>query len=301
MRISTFLYTLRQGIVSIFKNKWFTLASIATISACLFVFGISYIMIFNVSHLVQKAEQSVSITVFFDEGLAQEEIEKIGFLIEDMKNRGVVSHYEFVSADDAWAEFSEKLGENAQGFTENPLSDSANYQIYLNDINKQAEVVDYLENSVEGVRKVNKSELTASTFSAASLIVSYVSIGMIVLLLAVSVFLISNTVTIGISVRKSEIQVMKYIGATDYFVRAPFVVEGIVLGLIGSCIPLVAVYYIYIIAIKFINEKMAFLTSMFSTVEPLTIFTTLIPISIAIGVGIGFFGSFFTVRKHLRV
>ena len=81
MRISTFLYTLRQGIVSIFKNKWFTLASIATISACLFVFGISYIMIFNVAHLVEKAEQSVSITVFFDEGLEDSEIARIGELI----------------------------------------------------------------------------------------------------------------------------------------------------------------------------------------------------------------------------
>ncbi len=300
MRINTFLYTLRQGIVSIFKNKWFTLASIATISACLFVFGISYVLIFNVAHLVDKAEKSVSITVFFDEGLPEDDIQKIGFLIEDMKNRGLVSRYDFVSADDAWAEFSKELGENAEGFTENPLIDSANYQIYLNDINKQGEVVSYLE-AVDGVRKVNKSELTASTFSAASLIVTYISVGMIVLLLAVSIFLISNTVTIGISVRKEEIQVMKYIGATDYFVRAPFVVEGMVLGLIGSCIPIVAVYYIYELAIRFLADKMAFLSSMFTTVAPMEVFASLAPISLVIGVGIGFLGSFFTVRKHLRV
>lgn len=300
MRINTFLYTLRQGIVSIFKNKWFTLASIATISACLFVFGIAYVLIFNAEHLVTRAEQSVSITVFFNEGLPEEGIQNIGFLIEDLKNRGLVSKYEFVSADQAWAEFSKELGENAQGFTENPLIDSANYQIYLNDINKQGEVVSYLE-SVEGVRKVNKSELTASTFSAASLIITYISIGMIALLLAVSVFLISNTVTIGISVRKEEIQVMKYIGATDYFVRAPFVIEGMIIGLVGSAIPLLAVYCIYVFAIQFVTDKLAFLSSMFSTVAPGEVFITLAPISLLIGVGIGFFGSFFTVRKHLRV
>lgn len=300
MRINTFLYTLRQGIISIFKNKWFTLASIATISACLFVFGIAYVLIFNAQNLVTKAEQSVSITVFFDSGLPDTEIQNIGFLIEDMKNRGVVSKYEFVSADEAWEEFSEELGENAQGFTENPLKDSANYQIYLVDIKKQSEVVSYLE-SVEGVRKVNKSELTASTFSAASMIITYISVGMIALLLAVSVFLISNTVTIGISVRKEEIQVMKYIGATDYFVRAPFVIEGMVIGVIGSLIPMVAVYAIYYFAIRFLEEKLAFLLGMFSVVQPMDIFISLIPISLLIGVGIGFFGSFFTVRKHLRV
>lgn len=300
MRINTFLYTLRQGIISIFKNKWFTLASIATISACLFVFGIAYVLIFNAQNLVTKAEQSVSITVFFDSGLPDTEIQNIGFLIEDMKNRGVVSKYEFVSADEAWEEFSKELGENAQGFTENPLKDSANYQIYLVDIKKQSEVVSYLE-SVEGVRKVNKSELTASTFSAASMIITYISVGMIALLLAVSVFLISNTVTIGISVRKEEIQVMKYIGATDYFVRAPFVIEGMVIGVIGSLIPMVAVYAIYYFAIRFLEEKLAFLLGMFSVVQPMDIFISLIPISLLIGVGIGFFGSFFTVRKHLRV
>lgn len=300
MRINTFLYTLRQGIISIFKNKWFTLASIATISACLFVFGIAYVLIFNAQNLVTKAEQSVSITVFFDSGLPDTEIQNIGFLIEDMKNRGVVSKYEFVSADEAWEEFSKELGENAQGFTENPLKDSANYQIYLVDIKKQSEVVSYLE-SVEGVRKVNKSELTASTFSAASMIITYISVGMIALLFAVSVFLISNTVTIGISVRKEEIQVMKYIGATDYFVRAPFVIEGMVIGVIGSLIPMVAVYAIYYFAIRFLEEKLAFLLGMFSVVQPMDIFISLIPISLLIGVGIGFFGSFFTVRKHLRV
>lgn len=300
MKISTFFYTLRQGIVSIFKNKWFTLASIATISACLFVFGISYCLIFNVSHLVDKAEQSVSITVFFDEGADEKQIQNIGFLIEDMKNQGTVARYEFISADQAWEEFSLKLGENAQGFTENPLADSANYQIYLNDINKQGEVVSYLE-GVDGVRKVNKSELTASAFSGVSLVVTYVSVGMIIILLAVSIFLISNTVTIGISVRKAEIAVMKYIGATDYFVRAPFVVEGIVLGLIGSVIPMVAVYFIYVFALDFLQDRLAPLMSIITTVPPEEVFISLVPIALIIGVGIGFFGSFFTVRKHLRV
>ncbi len=297
MRISTFFYTLGQGIVSIFRNKWFTLASLATISACLFVFGIAYSLVMNFQHMVKTAEEGVSITVFFEEGISEEEIAEIGKLIE---RRTEVSKYVFVSAEEAWEEFSQDLGEAAQGITENPLENCANYEIYLNDVSQQSQLVKYLE-QVEGVRKVNQSEFTANMFTGINALVTYVSIGMISILLAVSFFLISNTVTIGISVRKEEITVMKYIGATDFFVRAPFVFEGMIIGLIGSALPLVLLYYIYTVALNFLAEKFAFLSGLLVTLPAWDVFRVLVPVSLAIGVGIGFFGSFFTVRKHLKV
>ncbi len=297
MKISTFFYTLRQGIISVFRNKWFTLASVATISACLFIFGIAYTLLVNFQHMIQTAEESVSITVFFDEGITEEEIAEIGNIID---HRTEVSKYVFVSADEAWAEFSAELGEAAEGITENPLANSANYEIYLHDVSQQSQLVKYLE-QVEGVRKVNQSEFTANMFTGINALVTYVSIGMIAILLSVSVFLISNTVTIGISVRKEEITVMKYIGATDFFVRAPFVFEGMIIGLIGSALPLVLLYYIYEVALKFLADKFAFLSSLLVTLPAWEVFNVLVPVSLVIGVGIGFFGSFFTVRKHLRV
>lgn len=297
MRISTFFYTLGQGIVSIFRNKWFTLASLATISACLFVFGIAYSLVVNFQHMVKTAEEGVSITVFFEEGISEEEIAEIGKLIE---RRTEVSKYVFVSAEEAWEEFSQDLGEAAQGITENPLENCANYEIYLNDVSQQSQLVKYLE-QVEGIRKVNQSEFTANMFTGINALITYVSIGMISILLAVSFFLISNTVTIGISVRKEEITVMKYIGATDFFVRAPFVFEGMIIGLIGSALPLVLLYYIYTVALNFLAEKFAFLSGLLVTLPAWDVFCVLVPVSLAIGVGIGFFGSFFTVRKHLRV
>ena len=297
MRISTFFYTLRQGIINVFRNKWFTLASLATISACLFIFGIAYSLLVNFQHMVKTAEEGVSITVFYDEGLPQEEIDLIGAQIEA---RTEVSKVVFVSADEAWAEFSAELGEAAEGITENPLVNSANHEVYLNDVSAQAHLVKYIE-QIEGVRKVNQSEFTANLFTGVNSLVTYVSIGMIAILLSVSVFLISNTVTIGISVRKEEITVMKYIGATDFFVRAPFVFEGMIIGLIGSALPLVLLYYIYEVALKFLAEKFAFLSSLLVTLPVWDVFVVLIPVSLVIGVGIGFFGSFFTVRKHLKV
>ena len=295
-KIRTFFYTIEQGIVGIFKNKWFSVATVATISACLFVFGIFCLIAFNVANIVQKAEENVSVTIFFDEDISEERIEEIGDMIG---RRAEVARYEYISAEQAWEDFSEQLGEYAEGFTENPLANCANYQIYLNDVTKQGQLVNYLE-GVDGIRKINKSDFTADTLSGINMVLVYVFVGIIIVLFAVSIFLISNTVTMGISVRKEEITIMKYIGATDFFVRAPFVFEGMIIGLVGAAIPMGLLYYLYGLATNLIAEKFAFL-SFLTFLPAFTLFSYLVPFSLLIGVGIGFVGSFFTVRKHLRV
>ncbi len=298
MRISTFFYTLRQGIRNIFRNAWFSLASIATIGSCLLLFGIFYSVVANFQSIVKNAESGVAVTVFFDEGLSDTEKQHIGELILDRKE---VERVNFVSADAAWDSFkTEYLGEYADGFTENPLSDSENYEIYMKDISYQSSLVTYLE-TIPGVRQVNSSQQTADALTGANRLISYISIGIIGILLAVSIFLISNTVTIGISVRKEEIGIMKYIGATDFFVRAPFVVEGLLIGLIGASIPLGLVYFIYVNALDMVLTQFTEIGSILLFLPVETVFRTLIPVSLGIGAGIGFLGSFVTVRKHLRV
>lgn len=298
MRISTFFYTIKQGFINIFRNKWFSLASIATIGACLFLFGLFYSILTNFQHIVKTAEEGVSITVLFDEGISQERIEEIGALID---KRPEVSKKVFISADEAWNDFKEDyLGEYADGFTENPLENSANYQIYLSDVSLQPALVSYLE-GLEGVRTVNRSEITAATLTGINALIAYISIGIIAILFAVSVFLISNTVTIGISVRKEEITIMKYIGATDFFVRSPFVIEGMLIGVIGALIPIGIIYVLYNKVIEYIMLKFTTLSKLLSFLPVEEIFGRLLPISIAMGVGIGFLGSIVTVRKHLRV
>lgn len=298
MRISTLFYTTKQGIINIFKNKWFSLASIATISACLFLFGVFYTIIQNFQNMVKTAEEGVSVTVFFDEGTSEERMKEIGDLIG---KRVEVRQIDFISADAAWESFKEEyLGEYQDGFTENPLADSANFEIYLNDVSMQGALVTYLE-SIPDVRQVNRSEVTANTLSGFNVLIGYISIGIIAILLAVSIFLISNTVTIGISVRKEEIGIMKYIGATDFFVRAPFVIEGILIGALGAVIPLVAIYFLYTRVIEYLGERFSVLTGIMTFLPVDVIFDQLMPISIGIGVGIGFFGSFITVRRHLKV
>ena len=130
---------------------------------------------------------------------------------------------------------------------------------------------------------------------------AYVSLGIIVILLLVSIFLINNTVIIGISVRRQEIEIMKAIGATDFFVRSPFVIEGILIGLVGSLIPLAAIYFIYIKVMDYVGIQFPALTTLLQFLPVQDVFKLLLPISLGIGAGIGFLGSFTTVRKHLRV
>lgn len=300
MRINTFFYTLKQGVSNIFRNIWFSLASAATIAACLFLFGIFFAIIVNFQHIVKTAEEGVSVTVFFEEGISDERIREIGEAVSkrvEVQADGVI----FISADEAWEEFKvDYLQGYDDGFPENPLEGMDSYEIYLNDVSMQSALVTYLE-SMEGVRTVNRSEMTADTLTGMNALIAYISIGIIGILLAVSIFLISNTVTIGISVRKEEINIMKYIGATDFFVRSPFVIEGILIGLLGSAIPLGIIYLIYNNVIIYVQDRFQVLAGLLQFLPVSYIFETLVPVSLAIGVGIGFLGSFITVRKHLRV
>ncbi|MBQ0028553.1 MAG: permease-like cell division protein FtsX [Lachnospiraceae bacterium] len=300
MRISSFFYTIRQGFRNIFRNAWFSLASIATISSCLLLFGIFYSVVANFQNIVKNAEAGVAVTVFFDEGLSSEEKQHIGEIINSREEVDA-SKTTFVSADEAWEGFKEEyLGEYSEGFTENPLEDSENYEIYMKDISGQGRLVEYLK-TVPGIRQVNSSQTTADALSGANRLISYISVGIIGILLAVSIFLISNTVTIGISVRKEEISIMKYIGATDFFVRAPFVIEGLIIGVIGAMIPMGLVYVIYLKAMEMIMSRFAEIGTILTFLPVDTVFSTLVPVALCVGAGIGFFGSFITVRKHLRV
>lgn len=311
MKISTLFYTIKQGFANIFRNKWYSLASIATISACLFLFGLFYSIVANFQNILKTAEEGVSVTVFFHSEMdnceshtdgqipSEQRIEEIG---QEIAKRAEVSEVQFKSADEAWATFGpDYFGEDyADGFPENPLAGEDTYEIFLSDVSMQDALVTWLQ-SIPEVRKVNYSEMTANTLSGLNLLIAYVSMGIIVILLAVSIFLISNTVAIGISVRSEEINIMKYIGATDFFVRAPFVLEGMLIGLIGAAVPLGLIYSLYNYALNYVINRFMVLSGFLNFLSVQDIFHFLVPVSLGVGVGIGFLGSISTVRKHLHV
>ena len=267
MRISSILYSIKQGLKNIRRNLLFSLASVGTIVSCLFLFGLFYCVIVNFREAVTELENTVTISVFFDEGISEENISLIGAQI---RVREEVNTLDYISPEEAWEQFARENYENYEEALEafagdNPLANSASYKITLKDLENQAEFVQYLK-GLDGVRKVLSSEVTADGISALNSIVSYASIGIIVILLLVSVFLISNTITIGITVRKEEIAIMKLIGATNFFVRAPFIVEGIVIGLVGSMIPLILIYYIYDAIVAYVVGRFSVVQNLFAVI-----------------------------------
>ena len=301
MRISTIGYTMKQGVKNIGRNTMFSLASIATMSACIFMFGLFYSIIINFQNIVKSAEEGVAVTVFFDEGVDETRIKEIANLI---KERDEVGQMEFVSGEQAWEEFKGKYFGDAEylaeGFADNPLMNSDNLQVYMKDVSKQKELVKYIQ-GLDGVRDVNRSDTVAKTLSGANKLILYVSAAIIIILLAVSVFLISNTVAMGISIRREEIAIMKYIGAKDSFVRMPFVIEGLLIGFVGAIIPLVALFFLYEKAVAYVLTKFSVLSNLLTFLPVTDVYRTLLPVGIALGIGIGFVGSFSTTRKHLKV
>lgn len=280
----------------------FSLASTATMAACIFMFGIFFCIVENFQHFVREVEEGVAITVLFEQGTSEEEIQEIG---DRIGQREEVRQVVFVSAKVAWESYKDvyfkDMPELADGFVDdNPLANSANLEIYMNDVASQQGLVDYIS-SMDQVRKINRSDVVADMLTGFNRLVSYVSVAIIALLLAVSVFLISNTIAIGISVRKEEIAIMRLIGAKNSFIKAPFLIEGVVIGLVGASIPLGILYYLYNRMILYIAVKFGILTNVLNFIQVNELFRTLVPVGMALGVGIGFFGSIFTAQRHLKV
>ena len=302
MRLSSIGYCIQQGFKNIWRHKLYSLASMATMAACIFMFGIFFCLVQNVDFIVREAENGVAVTAFFEYEMPEEEIFAIG---ERISQRSEVADMVYVSAEEAWEEFRtvyfKDSPELAEGFAEdNPLANCAHYEIYVSDVALQKDLVRYLE-SIDGVRKVNQSEDIADMLSNFNVLVGYASVAIIGLLLAVSIFLISNTITIGINSRREEIGIMKLIGATNAFARTPFLIEGIVIGLVGALIPLLVLYFGYKELTVYVVKEFQLLSGMLKFLPVKELFRTLMPVSMALSVGIGFFGSFFTTRRHLRV
>ena len=301
--IGKMFYTIRQGFKNIIRNGLFSLASIGTITACLFMFGIFYCILANFQYMLDEAESKVGVTVFFEPGVTEDAMLEVQGLIDA---RDEVSSTTYISADEAWEIMKEQYfpdgdpGILAGLDQDNPLADSASVEVYLADTSRQAELVSYIE-TLEGVREVNASEIIADSFTNVSRLIGYVSIGIILVLVFVAIFLISNMVRIGITVRKDEIAIMKYVGATDLFVRAPFLIEGMTIGLIGSAIPVIILRLLYPVVIEYVLGQFSILQSILTFLDVNSVFNVLIPVSLGIGLGIGFIGSSLTSRKHVRV
>lgn len=302
MRFSSLGYCIGQGIKSIGRNRMFSLASIATMTLCIFLLGLFYSITANINYMVNQMSESLCVKVFFDEGTSDDRIESIGNSIEGYE--GVVA-VQFTSAEQAWEDYKDKyFGEEyknlAEGYeNDNPLKHSASYEVFFKEASIQQDLVTFIE-SIDGVRRVNSSEVTADSLSEISKLVTVVSAVVLVILFAVALFLINNTISVGIAVRNEEIGIMRLLGARNGFIRAPFVVQGITLGVIGAGIPLVILYFAYGNMVNYILRKFSFLSSILSFMPVKDLYLTFVPVAILLGVGLGLLGSIISLTKHLK-
>ena len=294
-------FLIGRGLRNIFKNPMTSFFSLLIMVTTIFLFCTSYATLINIRSVVRQAEDSVGITVFFDEGLSEAEIRRIG---EGIGAREEVSRMVFTSAEDAWENFKQiyfKGNEDlADGFIDdNPLANSASYEVFLARLADQQDFVEYLE-SIEGVRKVNASNLLAEGLSNLGRIIEFVTMVVLAVLFIISVMLISNSVSVAIAMRKDEIHIMRYIGATNRFIRFPFILEGVILGLVGAAIPLAVVWYFYDPVVHDLSKRLMAFGALLNFLKRAEVFKTLLPVALLLSIGIGIAGSIFSMRRHLK-
>ncbi len=302
MKFKSLGYCFVQGLKNIGRNRIFSLASVVTMSLCIFVLGLFYSITTNVSFMVDQMSESLCVKVFFEKGIAEERIESIGNSINEYDG---VTMVHFTSADEAWEQykleyFGEEYMDLADGYADdNPLKDAASYEVYFSNADMQDDLVKYISD-IDGVRRVNSSEVTADSLSEISSLVSVVSIVVLVMLTAIALFLISNTISIGIAVRDEEIKIMRLLGAHNTFIRAPFVVEGIVIGMAGAVIPVIILYAVYGNVVNYILTKFSFLSNILSFMPVTELFKVFVPMALILSIGLGLLGSFLSLNRHLK-
>lgn len=307
--MSTLFYCIGRGLINLKKNLLFSIASTATIAACIFLFCLFFAVFANVSNIAYQAETTIGISVFFNEGVSNE-------AKEDFKTQvlahGGVKEMTYKSAEEAWENFKEDyFGDNAEELSQafaddNPLAESDSFEIFMNNIEDQDAEVEYIK-SFDIVREVNYAHSVVDALNKLNRVLLIVSAAMIGILFAISIFLISNTINLAAHFRKRENEIMRLIGATNGMIRAPFVVEGTFIGLLGTAIPLALIFVIYRHAESYLTERIIAASSLSALKDIVTLlpFMQIFPIMLAVGavlgVGTGFIVSFVTIRKHLRV
>lgn len=297
MKWSTLKYLFKEGIVGLWRNRTMALASVGTIILCLLILGMSYAVGNNMDYMIEQMEAKFGVTAYLKDDIEQKEIDALKTKIENLSQ---VASVIYISKDDALKIFSED-NEDANLFAmfkdDNPLP--ASFEIITKDIKQQKDLVKILA-GYTGIEDTIYFEDETQTFINLRNTINYVCYGILICLVIVGLLLMSNTIKLTVYIRKREIGIMKYVGATDAFIQVPFLIEGTLIGLIGSIISILVVASSY----NWVSTKaitMIGLLGDISLVSVGMIMKELIPIFIALGVGIGLIGSLFAIHKHLNV
>ena len=294
MKIRDFKYLFKEGFKNIWVNGMMSLASIGTVLACLIILGIFVLFSLNVNNLAKQLKAQYEIVAIVDENVPDETLDSITDQIEQVPN---VASVTLVTKDEALSELEETLDDSdiLEGLDENPLRSS--YKISLSDLSAADGTASQIE-QINGIVKVdNNKDLTDKILNVTN-IIKIITFWIFLLLIIMTVFIISNTVKVAMFARRKEVNIMKFIGATDWFIRLPFMLEGIIIGILGSILAFLVVFntyvYIYNTYASTYSYLLDFVTAREAAVYMGVLFLT-------VGAVMGFFGSFMSIRKHLKV
>jgi len=294
MQIHSFKTFFKDAFKNIATNGLMSVATIITLSAGIFLFGLTLAITLNVFAVTDKLQKDFKLAVYLSEDLEKADINSIGLKIKDIPN---VAEIEFVSKEDAFIDFKKQFGETdiLDGIDDGSILRNS-YKITLTDLSYSKQVSENLKN-IHGIAKVSELEDAMDKFVLVSkkLQVATVTISIILCLLAV--LIITNTINMSIFSRRKQINIMKYIGATDWYIRWPFIIEGLLIGLISSALSFLGIYYLYNILIG-ASGKSGELIGFLSRSE---IAVPILMSLIAVGLFLGCFGSTVSVKKHLKV
>lgn len=297
LKIRTIKYLIKEGIAGIWENRLMSFAATGTIVLCLIILGLSYSIAANVDYLLKQVESTIGITAYIDTTLKQPEITALKNKIEAIPHVTTVT---YISKDEALASFSEdqSIKNIMDQFKEdNPLP--ASFEIHMDELENQESIVKTLEQYIELELSYFQTETPMLVQIGKSIrLISVVVIGCLTL---VGILLMSNTIKLTVYIRRREINIMKYIGATDWFIRCPFIVEGIAIGLLGAVIPIFVILGAYKWFTQTIYASFSLIMESVKLQETSVILANFIPMSLIIGISIGVIGSGIAIRKHLDV
>ncbi len=299
MKIRTLRYIVKEGIVNTYKNKLMSLASVIIVVATLIIFGFVLLIALNLETNLETLKDQPQLEVFCYTILDDTQIKQVEEII---KNNEMIETYQTVSREEALEKMKERLGEDSstlEGYDETifPVS----FIIKMKDYTQSSVAVEELK-SISGVEKVSYSQDTIDLISKVTYWIKFISGFLIIILLIVSVFIIANTIKLTVFARRREINIMKYIGATDWFIRWPFVVEGVIIGIVGATLAFILTSYGYnAIESKFNEDLISISSNFFTMISMKTVWLEVMTFFLLIGTVVGAAGSFMSLRKHLRV
>lgn len=296
-------YLISEGFKNVFKNKKSTFAAIIIMFATMITMGLGIAGAQNITSIMNQLEQDVPITLYIKDNIKNSELADIEDYIKSIE---YVNSVVFTSKPEALQNAKEKLSDNAdllEQYTENNHPFKASYAITLTDLKESATVVEILNNAEILKDKIETLQSSDSIISGLNSIdrgIKIIFIGMGILLIAVSTVIISNTIKLTVHARRKEISIMKYVGATNNFIRAPFIVEGIVIGIIAIAISTLSLGGIYHLIYNACNGIL--MTNFnFKMLQFNEIFQSIIIVYLLLGIGIGVLGSILSMKKYLKV